>query len=164
VIALRARTWNRLAVAVSAAMILGAAGLTARLCAVRVAWMVPEVDPAPGRIAAAQRPAPTLAELAVIWQRDLRQPVVDRPPEAQREPKPECKLELQLIGTAVEREQRYGVFQLADGRAVVRSLGGDVGGYTIVEITRGRARVRSGAREYELRVPWYDRIAGNTRP
>jgi len=127
----------------------------------------PTWTPPPAALTAApQAPAPvpalTLADLAVIWQRDLHQPVVDPPPKAVEKP-PEPKLTIQLVGTAVEAGRQFGVFQLANNRTVVQPVGATLEGYEIVAIERGRARVRSGGRTYDLQVPRYDRIARTLR-
>ena len=105
---------------------------------------------------------PTLAadQLAVIWQRDLRQALVDPAPAA---PPPEPTLSVRLVGTAIEAEHRFGLFQLANSATVIKPVGAKVDGLEIVAIERGLARLRGGSREYELRVPWYERLQASTR-
>jgi hypothetical protein len=120
------------------------------------AWTPPRVELGP----VTSRPSAKEGEvgpeqLAVIWQRDLRQPLTD-PPAV---PSPaEPQLSLQLVGTAIEGQRCFGLFQTGKSAVVVKPVGGEIDGIEILEITRGRARVRAGGREYELRVPWYDRI------
>lgn len=79
----------------------------------------------------ARRPATSLAELAVIWQRDLRQPVIDAPPEKPKPQAPEPKLAIDLLGSAVEADARYGnEGHSIDGYVVLESLtisSGDAG-------------------------------------
>ena len=104
-------------------------------------------------------PQLTLADLAVIWERDLHQPVVDLPPPESPKPVAEPELSIRLIGTAVEPGGCYAVLQLSGGRTVVRPLGATVDGFEIVSIERGKVRLLNGARTYELTVPWYERIA-----
>lgn len=124
-------------------------------------WLPPGRETAPAStVDIAPRPAASLAELAVIWQRDLRQPVIDAPPQKPKPQAPEPKLAIELLGTAVEADAQYGIFRLADNSTVVKPVGQRVGEFEIVAIGRGSARLRNGRREYELRVPWYERIEG----
>jgi len=126
----------------------------------RVAWAPPQSPPAAAPAGQTDSPARlALADLAVIWERDLHQAVVDQPPPKAPEPPPDPKLALQLIGTAVEAGRQFGVFQLSAGRTVVKAVGSTVEGCEIVAIERGLARVRQGERIYELKVPWYNRLA-----
>lgn len=98
-----------------------------------------------------------LGDLAVIWQRDLRQPVVDAVAKVEP-PAPEPAPSVQLLGTAIESDRRYGLFRLANQTTVLRSVGTEVEGFAVIAIERGVARLRAGSHEYELKVPWYDRI------
>jgi hypothetical protein len=121
------------------------------------AWRPPACD----QIAAPQsRPAsrPSEPDLAVIWERDLRQPLVD-PVPVPPAPIPEPKIAVQLVGTAVEPQRCYGVFALSSGTIVVRPVGATLEGCDVIAIERGRARLRNGGREYELKIPWYDRLS-----
>lgn len=128
------------------------------------AWVPPELDVRPTPASPQDRPAaPQLADLAVIWQRDLRQPLADPPPPKPPEPVPEPKLTVRLVGTAIEGNRQYGLFQVGNNPTVVKAAGASVEGFEIVSIARGRARLRSGAREYELTVPWYERLQAEER-
>lgn len=112
--------------------------------------------------AAPQPPARlTLDQLAVVWQRDLRQPVVDPPPAS---PPAAPQLALRLEATAVEAQQRYGVFRLADSRMVLRPIGAVVDGFELVAVEPGRAVLRNAQQEFVLTVPWYDRIVRGLEP
>lgn len=123
-------------------------------------WQPPEINrQAPEKPKDADPRKPALSELAVIWQRDLRQPLFDPQPQSPPAPPPERPVAIELLGTVVEARQRYGLFRLSDRRTVIRPVGGDVEGYSVVGIERGRAQLRRGAREVELKVPWYDQIA-----
>jgi len=154
-----ARGSGKSSAAISVAVLLTAAVLVVHLCTPTDPWTPPAFDRRLARQAEPEAGSmPALSDLAVIWQRDLRQPVIDLP-EQPEQPKSEPKLAVQLVGTAVERDRQYGVFQLKDNRTVVKAVGDEVDGCRIVAIDRGRARLRSGEREYELKVPWYDRIA-----
>jgi hypothetical protein len=158
-----ARGAGKSSVAISVVVLLTAAVLVVDLCRPLDPWMPPTLDRQPDRQAEQEpRSTPVLSDLAVIWQRDLRQTVIHlpQPPE---QPKSEPKLAVQLVGTAIECDRQYGVFQLKDNRTVVKAVGDEVDGYRIVAIDRGRARLRNGEREYELKVPWYDRIAAGEK-
>jgi hypothetical protein len=150
-----ARHWVRLG-RVSLVLI-GAAVVVALLYLLRPppVWTPPNVSIATTQRTPA-RPAATVesADLAVIWQRDLRQPLVDLPPAAPSEP----KLAIRLVGTAVEPDRRYALFQLSNSTTVVKALGTRIEDFEVVAIERGRARLRGAGREYELTVPWYDRL------
>ncbi len=120
------------------------------------AWQPPVLRRTPASAAATSAPAGR-GNLTVIWQRDLRQPLVDpviKPVEAAPEPSPAIR----LVGTAVENGRQYGVFQMPSNSLVVRAAGQRVEGYDIVAIRRGWAQLRSAGRSYELTVPWYERI------
>ena len=126
----------------------------------RPAWTTPEISPADvSSVEPETEPELTLADLAVIWQRDLHQPVVDPPPAKPAAPPPEPKLAIRLVGTAVESDRQFGIFQLAGHRSVVKPVGATIDGFEIVSIERGRARLRRGERIYDLEVPWYERLA-----
>jgi hypothetical protein len=141
-----------------AALLLVAVGMAAWLAWPRPARTPPEVDlESPSRDKVRPVSRHSLTDLAVIWQRDLRQPVVDRPQESPERP-PEPKLAIQLVGTAVEAERCYGFFRLADTTTTVKAVGEVVDGFEIVAIERGRARLRNGDRGYELKVPRYDQL------
>lgn len=116
----------------------------------------PDTQPAPVNLA-----EPPL-NFAILSQRNLRQPPVDPPGPAPAAPVPETPLALRLIGTAVEADHSFAVFGLPDNRTLVREVGGNVEGYEVMDVKRGSARLRRGEREYEVRVPWFDRIAAET--
>ena len=77
----RAKRLNRLVRAGSLGIVIAAAWATASLSMPRPAWTPPpielESEPDEQRD---PRPPRDLSQLAVIWQRDLRQSVVDAPP------------------------------------------------------------------------------------
>jgi hypothetical protein len=149
---------NRLVGTGSLLIVIVAAWATVSLSMPLAAWTPPpiELEPEPDE-RRDPRPPRSLSQLAVIWQRDLRQSVVDLPP-VPRPAVPEAKLAIELVGTAIEADRQYGLFRLANNTTTVKSVGSTIEGYRIVAIERGRARVRSGGREYELKVPWYDRL------
>lgn len=122
-------------------------------------WTPPASAPAAtrpgGPITPTLRP---LSDYAVIWQRDLRQVIIPLPTVAAPAPAPES-LPIKLVGTAVEANQAHAIFSLASGTLLVRGKGSVVEGYRLLEIQRGKVLLRGGQREFELRVPWYDRIA-----
>ena len=97
-------------------------------------------------------------ELAAIWQRDLRQPLHDQPKAPPPSPRERPRLAIQLVGTALEKNEQFGLFRLGNNSVVVKAAGDSVAGCQILAIERGRAYLRRGNEEHELRVPWYDRI------
>lgn len=103
-----------------------------------------------------------LAWYAPIWQRDLRQPPVDPAPKAaprkrKRMPKPE-PVRVTLLGTIVERDQRFGVFRNEQGVIVVKRLQDEIDQFTIARIDRGRAELVRGSRTVRITVPGYEAI------
>lgn len=154
------RRWTTALNAASVLVVAGAMCAGLRSAWPLPAWTPPQLDQsAPEDGAVEARPALTLAELAVIWQRDLHQAVVDAPPPKPAARPPEPKLSIRLVGTAVESDHCFGMFRLANGRTVVKAVGTTVAGFEIVAVERGKAQLRRDARLYELRVPWYDRLA-----
>ncbi len=144
----------------AAATVLTGLGLAGLLWP-RPAWRPPNRPHEPVNPAAETlHVAPTLADLALVWQRDLRQALFElaspEPVVATSTPPPAIR----LLGTAVEGRQRFGLFQLAGDTTVVKPVGAQVDGMEIVAIARGWARLRSGMREFELTVPWYERLRG----
>ncbi len=100
---------------------------------------------------------PALDSFAAIWQRDLRQPLIDpEPVEAPRAkpppPPPPVKLP-RLIATFVEHGQSWGLFSDVKGAQRVRRTGGQIGSFQIVSITPGSASLRQGANTYEVSIP-----------
>lgn len=122
----------------------------------RPMWNPPEITPSGAR---EESPHPMIFEpieaFAVLWQRDLRQPLNDPPPVAQAAP---AQFTVQLVGTLADLTQPVAVFGLADGRTIARRVGEQVDRYTLAEIGRGRAVLTGEAGPIELRVAWYDRI------
>lgn len=139
----------------------GTGGVTA-LCMARLLWPLPVWTP-PGVeleqpvVPKAETPRLSLDDLAVIWKRNLRGPLFDPPPEPVKPTEP-ARLVLSLVGTVVEPDRSYAVFRLADSSTVVKPVGAQVDGFDVVDVRRGIATLRNGSREYELKVPWFDRI------
>lgn len=152
------RTIDRLATTGGALLV-----LAALLQALR--WAAVEPFRPPRNVSAASRtatqPLPR-AELnmAAIWQRDLRQSLVEQPPAAAR---PEALPSIQLLGTAIEPQRRFGVFNVAN-RSVIKEVGAEIEGYRIVGIDRGLARLQRADKNIELRVPWYDKLVRTLDP
>lgn len=104
----------------------------------------------------------TEKQLAVIWSRDLRQPLFDPPPAPPKAeaPREAPRLDIELVATAIETEQRFAVFRLPDQSLAVRALGGALRGFEVRAIERGQVTVARAGREWRLRVPWFDQIDG----
>jgi hypothetical protein len=148
----------RLALVASYVAAVGALGMLAWLAWPRPPWVPPECHVR--QVAIAEKSPDRrsdLEALAVIWQRDLRRPLFDPAPAPTERPA-EPSLAIRLLGTAVEADRRYGLFRLSNNHTTVRPVGSDVDGFEVVSIERGRARLRAGGRDYELLVPWYERI------
>ncbi len=99
-----------------------------------------------------------LSDLAVIWQRDLHQPVVDPPQEPKPKRKPPPPPSVRLIGTVIEAERAFGIFE-ERGSVQIKSIGESIGDYTVILVERGRAVIRAGDREVEVHVPWHERLS-----
>lgn len=122
-------------------------------------WQPPPVqkNSSPPADSAPPSPRAALAEYDVIWQRDLAQPVVDPPPKANAPPV-ESAPPIALVGTAVAADERLGIFSLPNNSTVVKREGEIFQGFEVIAVERGRARLRRDGREFDLRVPWFDRI------
>ena len=104
----------------------------------------------------------SLTWYAPIWQRDLRQPPVDpapkaAPPKRKQKPRPE-PVRVTLLGTIVERDQRFGVFRDEQGHIVVKRLQDQIDQFTIARIDRGHAELVRGSRIVRITVPGYEAI------
>lgn len=124
------------------------------------AWTPPKFAPVASRPAEPESAPRLRLDLARLAQRNLRQPPVD-PSPVRPAPIPETPLGFQLAGTVVEPQRRFAVFTLA-GASTMRELGGTIADHELIAVERGWVRLRRGAREVELRVPWYERIVAET--
>lgn len=156
----RADRWARV---ISATVLLAALAAFGWLVRPLPTWTPPTLDTAGPASAPAAPSRPGVEHYAVIWQRDLRQPLFDVAPAAPIVATP-APPPFQLLGTAVEADHRFAVFQLSDGTTTVRASGSRIGGFELLEVERGRVRMRKDQQEYELRVPWYARIAQEQSP
>jgi hypothetical protein len=84
--------------------------------------------------------------------------MVDPPPPAAI-PVVEAPPPFQLAGTAIEDGRSFAILALTGNRSAVKEVGAVVEGFELVAVQRGLVRLRRGDKEYELRVPWYDRLA-----
>jgi len=144
--------------------LLGAGYAFVRLLAPLPPWNPPQLATPERDVHSADELRPlSESELAVIWQRDLRQSVVDAPPP--RVTPPEApKLAVQLIGTVIEPQRRFGLFVTGRNQTIVKRVGERVDGFEVVAIERGQATLRQGQREYTLKAPCYDQIARRDEP
>lgn len=106
-------------------------------------------------------PVPTDAELEVIWQRDLRQALLDPPPpkapEPTKPPPPPPPVKLpRLVATFVEGSLAWGWFVQLDGKSRLRTVADQIDGLEIVAIRPGEATLRRGGRTHEVEVPRRD--------
>jgi hypothetical protein len=80
----------------------------------------------------------TSAELAVIHERPLRRPLYD--PSPQPEPEPEQpKLEIELIGTAIEPGFTYAMFRTSGGEQKLVRIGDRIEGAELLSVRSGEA-------------------------
>lgn len=88
----------------------------------------------------AQAAAKSLDHYAVLWQRDLQRPLYDPAPTAAAGPaKP--KLQIRLVGTAVEPEYCRGFFDVPGKGTVVAAVGDKVGEGAIVKSIEDQSAV-----------------------
>ena len=81
-------------------------------------------------------PVGPLLDYAVIWQRNLRQPLVDAPPSG---PAPVAALNIVLLGTAIEPGRAVGIFRDANGQTKWVQVGQTFGGARVAAIVEGAA-------------------------
>jgi len=131
--------------------------LAMSLLAVVLLWALPldlpRTDPGavmqPATAPSAQAPGP-LEGYAIIWQRDLQQPLFDIKPPVTAPAAP--ALRVQLLGTAIDPGFTYGIFQTAAGESKLLSIGQSIEGATIVAITADSAVLRRDQQEFHLNV------------
>lgn len=98
-----------------------------------------------------------LADYRGIYQRDLRKPLDDpKPVEVKApppKPKPERKLDVTLVGTAVDPGSTYAFFQQKGGKVTMAGVGEKIDDVEVTGITDGEAVVRFDGRVITLKVP-----------
>ena len=99
-----------------------------------------------------------LDDYRAIYQRDLRKPLYDpKPVEVKRPkpppPKPERKLAVTLVGTAVDPGSTYGFFRDKGGKVSLVGVGEKIADAEVSEISDGTAVVRFDGRVITLKVP-----------
>lgn len=100
-------------------------------------------------------PRNSLASLESIWQRNLRQRLVEPEPEpAPPEPPPPPPVRLpKLLATFVEHGQAWGLFVDEKGGLRVLPAGGEIDGFEVVTLSNEEATLRRGDRTYTVDVP-----------
>jgi hypothetical protein len=95
-------------------------------------------------------------QLKGIWERRLRQTLIEPKPKPKPKPKPPPPprpVDLPgLLATFVERGQAWGLFVNKSGEQKVRSTLGRIDDFDIVRISPGRAELGSNGRTYEVRT------------
>ena len=135
----------------------GVVGLTGAALALlwtdRVAFVPPDT------LVAAARPTPVETQApdpAVLWKRDLRQVLIEKPrPASPADPKPPPlpPPPIRLVGTAVEGVARFGIFDCPGTGPTLRQVGEELDGYQIQSIEPRRAVLRRGTQDFELALP-----------
>lgn len=103
-------------------------------------------------------PAVTLDQLSSLWERDLRQRLIDPPPKPKPVskvviPKPENVTLPKLQATFVEDKLTWGLFVDSKGVSRVLAAGSSVDQFEIVRITTGKAELRRGTKAYDVKIP-----------
>ena len=154
------RAWLRLAAA--AAVAAGIFAVTSVARAIRL-------DEPPGRADAVSlgdiqavggRPAPRVNISAAV-EADPFSPGRQRPLEPYRlpgelveAPAPSRTQQLKVLGTVVVTNgTSFAMCQLGSDPAVIVRIGGQIGGYTLKRVTRGKATFTSAAGEIEIAAP-----------
>ncbi len=127
------------------------------LCRPLTPWRPPAMNVAESPPETLASAALALPDLAVIWERDLHQPVVDPPKVAKPKRKPPPPPSVRLIGTVIEAERAFGIFE-ERGTVQIKAIGESIGDYQIILVERGRAVIKAGDREVEIHVPWHERL------
>ena len=110
--------------------------------------------PAPDVGAPLQRASEPLSAFAVIYRRDLRQPLYDPKPvvAAPAAPPPPPKPEVDLVGTAVELGYTYAFLQTKAGKVKMMGIGEELDGLRVTAIADGSATVQFHGQTYTLEV------------
>lgn len=99
---------------------------------------------------------PPVDYFAVIYQRDLRKPLIEAviaPPP----PPPPPKLTISLVGTAVDPGYTCALFRMANGEVHTASVGEKVEEALVTEIVEGAATVQMGGQTFKLTVDKTDK-------
>jgi hypothetical protein len=148
------RTSRRLLWVLALAPLVGVA-----VCVYSVASQLPQ-DESAAMEAAAQAKRPNLAapvtveamgplsDYAAIWQRNLRQPLVDVAVVAA----PKAALNVTLIGTAVEPGDSSGIFRDAAGQVHWVKVGQTIGGAKVTAIDETSATLEFGGAPVTLTI------------
>lgn len=104
--------------------------------------------------ATASAPAPgrgrtSIPDVASVFGRDLRKPLLDATAAAQT---PAPTITFVLAGTIMEDNSANGIFRMKNGETRIVSVGERIEGAEIVEITADSATVRAGAQTLVLKV------------
>ncbi len=107
------------------------------------------------------------AQLAAMWERNLRQTLIKPKPKKAPEPKrpppaPPVKLP-KLFATFVEQGKSWGLFVDSKGMHRVRAESQRVGGFQIVRIRPGSAQLKRGGTIYDVEVPRHKAPSGPRR-
>lgn len=107
---------------------------------------LPEAAPTDDAVATA---IPTFTD---VWDKPLRQPLAVAPTAA---PKPEPTLDLafKLIGTVIEPDHSFAIFQVAPGQIEVRRVGETAGVAELISIGPRRVTIRYNGQTRELLLP-----------
>lgn len=99
-----------------------------------------------------------LDSLSSLWQRDIRQTLIEPPPPPpsppRQEPPPPPPPKLpKLLATFEESNRAWGLFLDDAGNEQLRPVGAQIDLFEITSVTAGTARLRSGSNTFEVEVP-----------
>lgn len=99
-----------------------------------------------------------LDSLSSLWQRDIRQTLIEPPPPPpaapRKEPPPPPPPKLpKLLATFEESNRAWGLFLDDAGNEQLRAVGTQIDLFEITSVTSGTARLRNGTNTFEVEVP-----------
>lgn len=113
----------------------------------------PQSPDAPIEAAANRRDLPPLETFAVLWQRDLRQPLTDPVAKPDPTPTPTPKRPLpRLLSTFVSGERDLAQIAPVSGPPRIVGLNETIDGYNVSAIETGRLLLRHGKNEYWIEI------------
>lgn len=96
---------------------------------------------------------PPLDQFKVLWQRKLRQPLIDPVVESEPTPQPKPRRPLpRLQSTFVSGKRDLIQVAGANGNLRIVGLGDLIDGYTVVSISTGKALLQNGKSEYWIEI------------
>lgn len=128
-------------------------GVSLRMVTQTTEWSPPTVMSTPTSKPSASSDKSNSVDLAVIAKRNLRQTLIDAPAAPSSPPPPPASLTFRLVGTILDGDSPFAIFDRGSSGAVLRQRGEVLDGFEVREIRSGRATLYRGSTAFELELP-----------